>query len=372
MQRDFHYYCVAVLARAAGFNPRDALVIAYASQYVDDATENGRIPLEVAGGILEFDPVRTSYSGLEMATSVSWSAQKRVWIPFHFIPAEPFKPLLSRNYSYFTRPNSSFARWLVDQAAGEPPVNQKRRLCRIGIALHTLADCWSHEGFSGRQNAFENDVENIHIFNRRENAWERLGIENILFDILPQIGHAEAACIPDLAFERWKYSPGKRPGEEVERDNVIHFLRAAEVIYQHLCGMDKIEPVRPIPWEGIEPGIRGLFAQGPSASRRLVDKMTVQAYRSFEALDIEKRCEQWERTFNSMFQPLPPGFAYHYDRQLWRQQAMEGDTDWDDYSKRQWQKMPPRRLKSGFWDSLWVHFHRSALHHRHLVLENLP
>ena len=39
MQTDFHFYCVAVLARAAGFSPDDALVLAYASQYVDDATE---------------------------------------------------------------------------------------------------------------------------------------------------------------------------------------------------------------------------------------------------------------------------------------------------------------------------------------------
>ena len=32
MQIDFHYYCVAVIARAAGFNSEDALIIAYASQ----------------------------------------------------------------------------------------------------------------------------------------------------------------------------------------------------------------------------------------------------------------------------------------------------------------------------------------------------
>jgi hypothetical protein len=38
MQKDFHYYCTAVLARAAGFSPRDALTIAYASQYVDHST----------------------------------------------------------------------------------------------------------------------------------------------------------------------------------------------------------------------------------------------------------------------------------------------------------------------------------------------
>jgi hypothetical protein len=33
MQKDFHYYCIGVLARAGGFSKQDALTIAYASQY---------------------------------------------------------------------------------------------------------------------------------------------------------------------------------------------------------------------------------------------------------------------------------------------------------------------------------------------------
>ncbi|MBN1316235.1 MAG: hypothetical protein JXA42_12225, partial [Anaerolineales bacterium] len=214
--------------------------------------------------------------------------------------------------------------------------------------------------------------ENISVFNRQDNQWERLGIENILFDIMPQIGHAEAAFIPDLAFERWKYTPGKRSEGVIERDNVEQFLQAAHTIYQRFCVMEKIEPARTIPWEGIESGIRQLLAGGPTTSRKLVDRMTVQAYRSFEALDVERRCERWKKTFENLFHPLPPGLAYHYDRQHWRQQAVEGDTNWDDYSKRQWEKMAPRKLKSGFWDSLWVHYHRAALRQRHLVLENLP
>jgi hypothetical protein len=40
MEKDFHYYCIGVLAKAAGFDKGDALTIAYASQYVDDATES--------------------------------------------------------------------------------------------------------------------------------------------------------------------------------------------------------------------------------------------------------------------------------------------------------------------------------------------
>ena len=92
MQIDFHYYCIGVLARAAGFSGKDALVIAYASQYVDDSTESELIRLEAEEGSLKFDPVRTSYTGLQAIQALSWSAQKRVWIPFHFIPSRPFRP----------------------------------------------------------------------------------------------------------------------------------------------------------------------------------------------------------------------------------------------------------------------------------------
>ena len=59
MKKDFHYYCIGVLAKATGFKEDDALTIAYASQYVDDATESE--PIRV--GEMLFDPVRTAHFG---------------------------------------------------------------------------------------------------------------------------------------------------------------------------------------------------------------------------------------------------------------------------------------------------------------------
>ena len=70
MQQDFHYYAIGILARAAGFNPADALVIATASQYVDDATESERIPIQVNGATLQFDPVLTAYKKLDALKSI--------------------------------------------------------------------------------------------------------------------------------------------------------------------------------------------------------------------------------------------------------------------------------------------------------------
>ncbi|MEA3340124.1 MAG: DUF6765 family protein, partial [Chloroflexota bacterium] len=60
----------------------------------------------------------------------------------------------------------SFAELLLEEAAGESQRNRWRRLCRIGVALHTYADTWAHQRFSGRHNRGENDVENIRVYDR--------------------------------------------------------------------------------------------------------------------------------------------------------------------------------------------------------------
>jgi len=40
MQEDMHYYGTYAMARAAGLKVKDAKVVAYAAQYVDDSTAN--------------------------------------------------------------------------------------------------------------------------------------------------------------------------------------------------------------------------------------------------------------------------------------------------------------------------------------------
>ena len=116
MQKDFHYYCIGILARGAGFNSKDAITIAYASQYVDDATESKPITLtnKDSGFKLRFDPTRTAYFGLKAS---DWSIHKRVYVPFHFIPPYPFDYTRAlaylKPYKYVTEPGSSFATMLL-------------------------------------------------------------------------------------------------------------------------------------------------------------------------------------------------------------------------------------------------------------------
>lgn len=367
MQRDFHYYCVGVLARAAGFSCDDALTIAYASQYTDDSTESELIRVQTDEGRLRFDPVRTSYTGLEAIHSLAWSAQKRVWIPFHFLPPEPFRPEQNQTFSFVTEPNSAFAQMLLSEAAKEPLGKNKRRPCRIGVALHTYADSWSHQCFSGRDSREENDVETISLRDGSPKQWKKLGIENLIFDALPFIGHAEAGYFPDLAFQEWKCFVGK--GGKVERNNLEVFVEAAQAIYNQLLAMKKADPAPVIPWDEIEPRVRSLLASEDRKPRG-GERYTRPAYTAYQALMVEKRCERWRKEFGYLFEPEPARF--HYDKEAWRGDAVEGDTNWDGYRQAEWDQMLPRMVKPGFWDSLWVNFHRAALRQRHFVLENMP
>jgi len=334
MQKDFHYYCIGVLAKAAGFDKGDALTIAYASQYVDDSTESE--PVRV--GELMFDPVRTAHLGLK---AFDWSIQKRVYIPFHFIPPNPIRSIQD---TFVTAPNSPFALRILKEACEEQL--ELRRLCRIGVALHTFADTWAHQGFSGREHK-ENDVESI--YHREGKRWKHLLWENFYLDVLPQVGHTEAGYFPDQSFLTWKYIR-KLTNEMVNRNNTNEFLTAAKTIYHQLRQVDKSKSDTPIPWGDIETGIRDL----------LTDREQ----------DIGKRCGRWKERFQYMFDPLKFG----YDSRAWRNDALEPrgekDTDWDDFKPSDFRRIQ-FPMKPGFYDSAWVQFHRAALRQRHLVLENL-
>ncbi len=342
MQKDFHYCCIAVLAKAAGFNKEDALTIAYASQYVDNSTESE--PIRV--GDLLFDPVRTAHMGLK---AFDWGVQKRVYIPFHFIPPDVMRPPY-KTYSFVTTPGSRFAMMIFEQACkGKTRVD---RLCRIGVALHTLSDTWSHQCFSGRQHG-ENDVEKISI--RTAKGWIRLFWENIALDLLPQIGHAEAGDFPDRPFQKWEYMRGPT-GDMIERDNKQEFMKAANTIYDLLKGIDKANAESAVPWENIESQIAELLAK--------------------EEKDVDKRCRKWQNKFKDMFDPLP----FQYDERAWRDEALKPDEEGDkEETNTKWDRFAPsdfKRLrfpmKKGFYDSRWVRFHAAAMRQRHLVLEYLP
>jgi hypothetical protein len=334
MEIDFHYHCIGVLAKAAGFREDDALTIAHASQYLDNATESE--PIQV--GDMIFDPVRTAHYGLK---SYDWSTQKRIFIPFHFIPPRPFDPT---EHTFVTEPNSIFAQMIWREAEKEQ--GELSRLCRMGIAIHGFSDTWAHQGFSGRRNR-ENDVEDIRI--RRGQRWRHLKLENIYLDLLPSIGHAEAGYFPDKAYLTWRCDRGQ-PKETIERSNTETFLTAADTIYKLLRGVEKSNSDPHTPWEAISDKIRGLLADPEEKS--------------------SKRCDMWREAFRFLLSPE----KFVYESKKWREEALEPknpeDIDWDDFQPSDFRRLR-FSMRPGFYTTPWVQFHRVALKQRHFVLENL-
>lgn len=245
MQRDFHFYTIYILARCAGFDLEEAGVVAYASQFVDDATRGE--PLYFKNGGF-FKPVITAHNyhrwvgGLKSLTK---EAGYRVWIPFHFIPGvenppKEFSEIEERKKD--SKVNSFYWRLRVcpvHPGDGSPMDQVLRRVLEtvgrsyglhfLGIALHVLADTWSHQGFIGLTRP-ENEVEKLDPDGKGVSFWERL--KDKFYDLIPNTGHAEALTIPDEPYRRWSYTDflGKRR----EFDNVERCLSAAKACYEVL------------------------------------------------------------------------------------------------------------------------------------------
>ncbi len=236
MQKDFHYYVIRILSEKAGFNSVESQIIAYASQYVDDATEHKPIVLpekydfqhtRLKDNIL--DPVCTAHKGIQFLNDFKTLVQMMIYMSFHFLPTEKYSK--QKKYSYITTPNSPFANDLINKAKNNflDKDNKIYNLIALGIALHTYADTWSHQNFSGRFDQKDNNIDNICLW--EEGKWSKISYLNqIKNNILPEIGHAEAFSYPDFPFISWKYNKIKEKKEYV-RDNLNICIEASKYIY---------------------------------------------------------------------------------------------------------------------------------------------
>lgn len=334
MQKDFHYFAVYRLAALAGFSAADAETIAYASQYVDDSTESE--PVEPFKDQY-FDTARTAHYNLE---AFNWDVQKKIYLPFHFLPKR-VRWNSPGGFSYVTEPatmeDSELAAMLVKDALSEG--NRRFRLIRLGVALHTIADTFSHFGFSGRHHD-ENDVGRIWHADSK-GGWELKFFESYADIFVPKIGHTEAFTFPDQPHLKWRYSNHK--GKKPPRENWKYCTDGVKTIYRVLRSAspanapDELETGHPAEFRKMQSLFRGKE-------------------------DLDARCRQWKQYSG----------APDYDRARWRGEALKGDVQWDDLSRSAQQAGLARlKGKAGFDNSKWAFFHRAALKQRNLVIEAL-
>lgn len=201
MDTEFHYYGMYYLATEAGFSRPDATILAYSSTYIDHSIV----------------PLRIEHDGAVYTTEVTqqyrfWDKgqEREVWIPFHFFPGDPEvaarRRLDGRRNPFVVTPHSPAVKANLISAL------KSRNLYRIGIALHTYADSWAHQDFTGR--------------------WEDWNIVNPQSQV-PAVGHSQVTGKPDDFDATWE-DPRLKP-EFRKVDNSRRVFAAAEMIYRYLC-----------------------------------------------------------------------------------------------------------------------------------------
>ena len=209
-------------------SPENSKKVAYASQHTDDAKYEHALNFENGGRFQQF----LSAHKFIHPDVFSMETQYKIYVPFHFIPGNQGDRFQER---MVCRQNSEIAQQMVREVTnlkGKP-----YQVHRLGIALHAYADTWSHQDFSGLQTEL-NDVEDIDVINE-----EKVGIARIFRDffrditesLIPQIGHAETATLPDEPYREWTFYHvyKKRP---IHRKNWLICQDASRAIYKEIKG----------------------------------------------------------------------------------------------------------------------------------------
>jgi len=191
-QKDIHYYATSALAVKAGFSRDDAQLIAWSNQYTDELTK------------AELHGIRTQCGKLD-----DWydrTVQSDVLVPFHFLPGD--KPEI---HKWMVTPNCKLARKIISEAV------KSTNLIRLGIALHSLQDTFTHQNFTGWQEKF--------------NACYWFSILPIP---LPNVGHTDMGIMPDIVSAEWTDPRNNRKVYNISRGK-----RSLEQTYKWLCETNK-------------------------------------------------------------------------------------------------------------------------------------
>lgn len=189
----------------------------------------------------------------------------------------------------------SYIEILVEQVK-DPSTDASTRLLALvamGIAIHSYADTWSHEGFSGRWNSDENDISNLKV-KREYTASDSSS--------MPDFGHLEAGswvdnCHSDLQFEFCNSISGRE--SNVQRWNCTHFLEASSEIFTALSGesidLDTLNFLRNAMRLPLDPGDRIDFMRSELETSTAFNGITLPHYQE----------QEWE---NEIFELKPNSF----------------------------------------------------------------
>lgn len=286
MDINFHYFAVKVLACKAGFSEEQAQLIASYSQFVDDYDSFNVIKLENVPYFAQylatkipntnnylFNPVTTGFSSwFDMALLVLEKNQKWVATPFHFIPQKTI-PLLNSRIELRVQPakldKPSLIQSLILDAKKSFIDNKTKgsktniNLMQIGILLHTFADTYAHQGFSGYQ-GWENHSFLKKVINNIDGKDITSNYSPQIYCYLPSIGHANVNHAPDdsnvsfMMYQKVSESDTKY-SVIYERDNTSEFCITAKEILNYMRSCLDLLPISDNEWNILESSLRKGF-----------------------------------------------------------------------------------------------------------------
>jgi len=343
VQIDFHHAVTYVLARLAGFDKPKANIVAYAAQYVDDATSTGTVYFDNKA---LYHRTSSAHKMLDPRNAQEL-ANHLVWLPFHFLPGNGGKPAGRNPTGEFIkkiicRPNSHVARKMVADTIAHR--HQPYGLHRLGVTMHVYADTWAHQGFAGVLHAV-NEVENARETKQSgvfDNPLKDL-LRDLLDDAIPPLGHGRANVFPDMPFLSWEYKNGA--GELVQRDNTAEFMAAARQMHQ---------------------AMQRFIIGDPDAAANdllLADRDRIRSL--FESLRIESGEERHKQWLMAIRQGQ---FSFGAETVTY---AARGKNSWKAKALGISHDLRAHTYKPRFLASNWKLFHDAVMAHRFFVIHDL-
>ena len=343
MQIDFHHATTYVAARLAGLDQEAAQTVAYAAQYVDDATSSGTIHFSNKA---MYHRISSAHKMVDPRNAKAL-ANHLVWIPFHFLPGNGGQAAGVKHDGGFIEkiictPDSPIAREMVAQAIIEK--DKPYALHRLGIAMHVYADTWAHQGFAGVLHPV-NEVERAKETSDSGEFKKGLGrfMGDILDDAIPPLGHGRATIFPDMPFLQWQYTDWQ--GQTVVRDNTALFCDAAGQLCKAMQRFIAGNPKAQVPGiaDADKQKIRDLFLYAPKK-------------------EGEKRHTVWLKAIRDGV------FSFGAETVTY---TGKGKGSWKELALGTSFDLPVHSYKEDFLTSHWKMFHDAVQVHRLFVIHDL-
>jgi hypothetical protein len=348
MQIDGHHTMTYVAARFAGYGHKQASVIAYSAQYVDDATNGGVVCFN---NDAMYSRIASAHRMLDYRNSDELS-NHQVWVPFHFLPGNGGRPAGENPEGSFIRklvcyPDSFVARDMLRACFNDR--QKPYALHRLGITMHVYADTWAHQGFAGVNHKI-NEVEDLKSNSKAQDRQFFNKITNFFLSESFPLGHGAALSYPDQPSLVWEYRNGL--DEHVSRSNPEIFVEAVDRMCRAMRCFREGDPEMDLE---AKPGL-------PEADAKVVRSLIT----SIKDHEGEKRHERWmEEIRKGSFSFGPAEAAYAAKgKGSWKAKAI-GQLAASDSGR---ERFP---FKKSFMNSDWKRFHDALQAHRLDVLHDI-